>query len=313
MIPNSQHVVTEVDVNDGGPALAHLAERASGLLSTASHHGPVVIRGLDISGPDDLSEAIEHLGLTTLPYTQGNSPRTELTREVFTATDFPAEFQISLHNELSYAQSWPQYLAFACVSPPRAGGATLVAGGAAVAAHLPVALQEKVRSLGVYYHQFLHCGSGFGLSWQATFGTDDRQAVEREMASDPDAQITWTEDGLEIARRRPGLTVHPGTGVEVWFNQVEQWDPSSQPAEVASAIRELLPVERWPHRAAWGDGSPINPDELADIRQAYALATQRIAWQPGDLAVVDNVTSMHGREPFEGDRRVLVSLAEVAR
>ena len=33
-----------------------------------------------------------------------------------------------------------------------------------------------------------------------------------------------------------------------------------------------------------------------------------ISWQSGDVALVDNFLVMHGRRPFEGQRRVLASL-----
>ena len=33
-----------------------------------------------------------------------------------------------------------------------------------------------------------------------------------------------------------------------------------------------------------------------------------IAWQPGDVALIDNFLVMHGRRPFTGERRVLASL-----
>ena len=31
-------------------------------------------------------------------------------------------------------------------------------------------------------------------------------------------------------------------------------------------------------------------------------------WQTGDVALVDNYLVMHGRRPFEGERRILASL-----
>ena len=33
-----------------------------------------------------------------------------------------------------------------------------------------------------------------------------------------------------------------------------------------------------------------------------------LAWQNGDVALVDNFLVMHGRRPFSGQRRVLASL-----
>ncbi|TLZ54349.1 MAG: TauD/TfdA family dioxygenase, partial [Gammaproteobacteria bacterium] len=36
----------------------------------------------------------------------------------------------------------------------------------------------------------------------------------------------------------------------------------------------------------------------------------REPWQAGDLMLVDNLRTAHGREPFEGSRQVLVAMAD---
>jgi alpha-ketoglutarate-dependent taurine dioxygenase len=46
---------------------------------------------------------------------------------------------------------------------------------------------------------------------------------------------------------------------------------------------------------------------LLAIDLAEAL-TVELAWQKGDVAIVDNFRVMHGRRPFQGERRVLASL-----
>jgi len=33
------------------------------------------------------------------------------------------------------------------------------------------------------------------------------------------------------------------------------------------------------------------------------------SWQQGDIMVIDNILTMHGRKPFQGDRQVLVAMA----
>src|SRR3954470_865469 len=130
MTTTSGHRITEHHLRPGFGTDSELAARSGELLAAAATGGPVLLRGLQIGGPDDLRGALTAMGLRTLSYTQGNSPRTELAAEIFTATDFPPEFPISLHNELSYTAHWPQYLVFACVTPADSGGATTVAGGA---------------------------------------------------------------------------------------------------------------------------------------------------------------------------------------
>lgn len=53
------------------------------------------------------------------------------------------------------------------------------------------------------------------------------------------------------------------------------------------------------------------PDELDDILQRTRTVTQdetlllRTSWRKGDTLIVDNIRMLHGREPYEGDRRLL--------
>jgi len=49
---------------------------------------------------------------------------------------------------------------------------------------------------------------------------------------------------------------------------------------------------------------------IDEIRKAYDSETVKFDWQRGDLLLVDNMLVAHGREPFTGDRRVLVAMAE---
>lgn len=302
------HQITEYVVDL--PAINVLSDLAPELLIKATERGPVRVRGLAVDSPEALRAALDALDLHTRSYVQGNSPRTELAANIFTATDFPSAYPISLHNELSYTTCWPEYLLFACRRPAPVGGGTLVAGGAEIARRVPEEMLARLREMGVCYTQFLHDGSGVGLSWQTTFGSDRRADAERVLAREPHTTFRWIEDaGVRIERWGPGVLRHPKTGVEVWFNQAEQWDISGQPEQVAQAIGELLPPDQWPHRAFWGDSTPFAPGEMAEIRQAYEDSTQRIDWEPGDLVIIDNATTMHGREPFEGEREVMVALA----
>jgi alpha-ketoglutarate-dependent taurine dioxygenase len=49
---------------------------------------------------------------------------------------------------------------------------------------------------------------------------------------------------------------------------------------------------------------------MDEIRGAYDSETVKFDWQRGDLLLVDNMLVAHGREPFTGNRKVLVAMAE---
>ena len=49
------------------------------------------------------------------------------------------------------------------------------------------------------------------------------------------------------------------------------------------------------------DGSPIDPDALAAIRAVLRQESRAHAWRKGDVLVLDNMLSAHGRRPFTLD------------
>ena len=58
----------------------------------------------------------------------------------------------------------------------------------------------------------------------------------------------------------------------------------------------------------FGDDSDISPDSMQIAIELADELSFDIAWQPGDVALIDNFLVMHGRRPFAGERRVLASL-----
>jgi hypothetical protein len=68
-----------------------------------------------------------------------------------------------------------------------------------------------------------------------------------------------------------------------------------------------------PFTTRFGNGEPIGEDVVNLINHAYQAHTLREAWQAGDVLVVDNIRTAHGRDPFEGDREIVVGMADAFR
>jgi alpha-ketoglutarate-dependent taurine dioxygenase len=64
----------------------------------------------------------------------------------------------------------------------------------------------------------------------------------------------------------------------------------------------------FPHDCTWGDGTPISDDDVGEMRRCVAGCTTSFPWRRGDVLLIDNVLVAHGRRPFRGPRRILVSL-----
>jgi hypothetical protein len=214
----------------------------------------LVFRGFGVP-VSSLDSVMDLLLPNRLAYVHGNSPRTKVGNSVYTSTEYPAEFTISMHNELSYAPSWPTRLLFFCERPSASGGATPLVDGERWLA----SLDEDVRTAfsgGVRYTQNLHDGYGLGKSWQDTFETSDRQAAESYLAG-ADATWAWQGDGtLRVSQTRPATVRHPATGAEVWFNQADQWHAAALGDDTAKALAQILPEAELPQSVRFADGGP---------------------------------------------------------
>ncbi|MEO3755191.1 TauD/TfdA family dioxygenase [Streptomyces sp. B6B3] len=268
----------------------------------------IVFRGFEVT-PDRLDEVMDLLLPNRLAYVHGNSPRTKVGRNVYTSTEYPPEYTISMHNELSYAQTWPARLLFFCELAAETGGATPVVDGERWLAALDPEVRESFAG-GVRYTQNLHGGAGFGKSWQDTFETSSREEVEALLGT-TDAEHEWTgEGGLRVRQVRPATARHPVTGAEVWFNQADQWHPAGLGDDTATALHRVLSEEDLPQSVTFADGSPIPPEYVTQIRDRGLDAAVDVDWRAGDLLLIDNMLVGHGRRSFTGRRRVLVAMSD---
>lgn len=276
--------------------------------------GAILFRGFDINSPYRFREILNRLpGSYQLEYVGGNSPRTQIQPGIFTSTDYPAHYFISLHSELSYAPAWPKYIYFCCVVAPTEGGCTILADNRRLFQEIPEQLSSKFANKGVKYIRNLKNSNtgGLGKSWQETFETEDKEKVEavcRRQAID----FHWKKDGsIKISERRTGVINHWQTGERVWFNQAEQFHPSTHPEEVYNALKAIYTDgEDMPQYACFGDGTPITDEELSVIRHVAEKNTVPIKWEVGDLLVLDNELISHGRQSFRGDRYIIVGMSD---
>ncbi|WP_344098243.1 TauD/TfdA family dioxygenase, partial [Streptomyces stramineus] len=296
-----------ITAGDGAADLAAWARAHHGGLRTALHRdGAVLLRGFR-TGLDNFPACVEALAGTPEAYGERSSPRTELARHVYTATDHPAEQPIALHNENSYQLTFPAALVFSCLTPATTGGATPLADTRRVLARLDASVVRAFTERGVLYQR--NYGEGLGVPWQEAFGTTDRARAESYCAA-RDITTEWKPGGgLRTTQVRPAVAVHPVTGERVWFNHAAFFHVSGLRAELRDALLAQFDERDLPTHSYYGDGRPIEPAVLEQLHHAYAAERVRTPWETGDVLLVDNLLTAHGREPFTGDRRVVVAMA----
>ncbi len=296
-------------------ALLDAAARDGELFSNALlAHGALLFRGFDLADLDDFARFVSAFsGKDQLfGYAGGASPRSGLSQAnpgVYSSTEYPSHVGLSLHNELSYADVYPQRLYFFCVTAPERGGETTIGDSRRILKNLPPALVERFRTRKIRYIRNLHSEKGYGYSWQEALGTDSRSEAEaccRRIGAD----FEWQPGGmLRMSQVRPATAVHPATGEEVWFNQADGFHPTALGADMYDEMMALCgSEEQFRLNVSYGDGTPIEVEALQAIRTLLIQETVPHRWRAGDILVIDNLLAAHGRMPFSGPRKIALAM-----
>jgi hypothetical protein len=65
-----------------------------------------------------------------------------------------------------------------------------------------------------------------------------------------------------------------------------------------------------PYHVTYGDGTEIDMADHQRVADGLAAATIAPGWQAGEVLLIDNVYTGHGRLPFTGHRDVQVALID---
>lgn len=282
------------------------AANSSRLVDELGRHGAILFRGFPIDGAEDFDAFIRAFGLGSFTYKESlsNAVRINKTDLVFTANEAPPEVSIFLHHEMAQTPLFPSRLFFCCEIAPEKFGQTPLCRSDVLLDRLREDAPEFVsdcQRLGVRYSNTMPAAddlhSGQGRSWRSTLDAETREQAEARLD-----QLGYSYEWLADGALRATTPTLPAIrtlvdGREVFFNQL------------IAAFRGWKDAEKNPTSViSYGDGSPI---DVSGMQRAIELGDELIfdlAWQAGDVALVDNYLVMHGRRPFEGSRRVLVSL-----
>lgn len=291
-----------------GDALEWTVGHRDALRAVVAEHGAVLVRGLGLSDRARTAAVFQRLADGLMPEKEAFAPRQAYDGGVHSSTAWPANQQMCMHHELSYALEFPGLMLFACMTPPAGGGATAVADAEAVLAALPAELTERFEREGWLLTRSYN--DEIGATLEEAFGTDDRGAIEAYCRVHA-IEYAWQDDGsLHTRQRRSAVVRHPATGRRCWFNQIAFLNEWTMEPEVREYLVDVYGEDGLPFNTRFGNGDPVGPDVVEAINDVYTAHTRREPWQAGDLLLVDNVRTAHSREPFTGEREVLVGLAD---
>ncbi|MDC8004716.1 TauD/TfdA family dioxygenase [Aureisphaera galaxeae] len=274
-----------------------------------SQYGAIKFHGVQIDTPSHFQTVVNSISKEFLRYVDGNSPRTKVVNNVYTSTEYASSQKITMHNELSYSNSWPNKLIFCCLVPPSIDGETLLVDGRKIVKEMNPDIVDEIDNKGVTYIRNLHGGMGMGPSWQDTFETQDKGELEAHCER-LGIDFEWRENNyVRLVHKRKGIIRHRQTQEKVWFNQIDQFHPLHLGKQVYEGLKRMYRNPyNFPMFVEFGDGSQISEAMIEEILATIDSITIAPTWNKNEILIVDNELACHGRNSYEGDRRILVSM-----
>ena len=283
-----------------------IEKHADQLVDELEIHGAILFRDFGITddlGFDSFIRAF-HQPSFTYADSLSNAVRRNRTELVFTANEAPPEVSIFLHHEMAQTPVFPSKLFFYCEQAAQIGGATPICRSDTLLVQLKSAVPDFVSACvdkGVCYSQTMppedDMQSGQGRSWRSTLSASSQTEAELKLKK-LNYQWQWlANDSLQVTTPVLPAVKQLADGRSVFFNQLiaafRGWQDERNSAEKS---------------ICFGDGSTINSADMAVAIDLADKLTFDIPWQAGDVVLLDNFSTMHGRRSFQGQRCVLAAL-----
>ena len=269
-------------------------------------NGAVLFRDFGVVDDQGFDAFIRAFDWPSFTYEESlsNAVRHNRTELVFTANEAPPSVSIFLHHEMAQTPVFPSKLFFFCEQVAVSGGATPICRSDILLERLQFEIPSFVAACeqkGIRYSQTMPAEndlqSGQGRSWASTLSAANAEEAETKLER-LNYQWQWQTDGsLSVTTPiLPAIKILRD-GRKVFFNQL------------IAAFRGWQDVRNNSEKSiCYGDDSLISNDDMAVVIRLADQLTFDIPWQAGDVVLVDNFITMHGRRPFEGQRSVLASL-----
>lgn len=285
-------------------------------------NGGILFRDFPVSKAEDFSSFITAMDQGKfIDYIGGDSPRNKIGEGIYTSTEAPPSVKIPLHNELSFVKHYPKHIYFYCHIAPREKGETIIADSRKIYQSMDSVVKKKFIEKGIKYQSCYYYKSSImnllnrwqrsHKSWIDVFETEDKNLVEEKCQANEFGFMWHQNDWLRISQERPAIMKHPITQENVWFNQAHLYDFNPKLLgwwRYFGAKMFYIRKHMRLHEVAFGDGSKIPRKDLYHILKTLDDNTVYFKWQKGDLLVLDNVLTMHGRATFKNERRILTAM-----
>lgn len=281
-------------------------------------YGGIVLRGFPVRDTEGFGALMACFPRFDGDYKGGVAPRKRIAGQVMEATRLDSAVLLRLHSEMAYLKNYPARIAFFSRKTADVGGETIIADVRGLLESLPAGLRRKIEQRGIMtVRNYAPRSDTLDASvphmdlrgWNLAFETEDPAEVEK-ICQAKGLEPFWNEDSsLTVVNRTDASVVHPRTGVRLYRSNLHSYNSvtASQGMD-QNLVRELRARQTHPTGTYLGDGEPLTLDEVHCFERFLNERTRAWTWRDGDVMILDNLETWHGRNPYQGSRDVQVAM-----
>jgi len=234
-------------------------------------------------------------------------------------------FFIGMHNEFVGTRA-PRAAAFVCFKAAEKGGEFLIADGRRMFRDLDSDLVEELYNRDIRYSVMELPFFGWVDNVPGPLQEPVMGAVKGIVSAainakvDFDVELVWGEAGYDNTKMlqarapsQPPIVVHPVTGDPTWFCNVH-----SHSSMLRKQRESVYGAERFEDGASqinksdmfFGDDGDITEEQLKQMDEITMKNVRFVKMTEGDVVLLDNYKTMHGRNVFDGTRKHAVAWFE---
>jgi len=259
--------------------------------------GFLLIRGFDID-TEQFKKFTASLSTEFMPYIGGAYNQREAIngdKTVLSVTGANLRYAVPLHGEMYYTKNKPSLLWFYCATPPLSGGETTVCDGIQVYQKLSDSTKELFHTKRLKYIR-----SYPKFMWQEIYKTDDLNIVKR-ICQENDTYLKVDEKDHSITTEFVTYAITESGKHKAFINNILPVIAQEYVQGLQSSI------------VRFEDGLKIPDDVIFELKDVTDKLTLPIAWQKGDILMIDNTRLLHGRKSFsDNQREIYVRMGHLA-
>ncbi|PLZ22754.1 taurine catabolism dioxygenase TauD [Fischerella thermalis CCMEE 5273] len=247
----------------------------------------ILFRGFE-TDVDKFKKFTELYSTSFMTYVGGAYSRDSINGDntVLSVTGHKIACAVPFHGEMYYTKTQPKMMWFYCATPALSDGETTICDGIQVYNELSQTTKELFHSKRLKYIRTYP-----QEIWPKIYQTNDLAVVEK-VCNDNDMllKVNEAEKSITTEYITSAIVLSRCGHYKVFLNNILPVIEQEAQGRNNSLVR-------------FEDDSPIPENVIDELKEITGRLTQLVAWQKGDILMVDNTRLLHGRRTFSDNQR----------